>query len=116
MFHTDTVTWLYTLGCLTQDTCGPHAPALMCVPGTLLLSSCQEFLIIQFLYGLARSEGRGVTKTRTSKTQTSDPEKLKPPGCLENTDPQFNIFQMSILSSTFNFQLTIYQSAKRGVA
>ena len=88
----------------------------MCMPGTLLVSSCQEFLIIQFLYGLARSEGRGVTKTRTSKAQTSDPEKLTPPGRLENTDPQFNIFQMSILLSTFNFQLAIYQSTKRGVA
>ena len=41
---------------------------------------------------------------------------LRPPGCLENTDPQFNIFQMSILLSAFNFQLAIYQSTKRGVA
>ena len=87
----------------------------MCMPGTLLVSSCQEFLIIQFLYELARSEGRGVTKTRTSKAQTSDPEKLTPPGRLENTDPQFNIFQMSILLSTFNFQLTMnYIRAQKG--
>ena len=86
----------------------------MCMPGTLLVSSCQEFLTIQFLYGLARSEGRGVRKTRTSKAQTSDPEKLTPPGRLENTDPQLNIFQMSILLSTFNFQLWIISERKKG--
>ena len=43
-------------------------------------------------------------------------EKLTPLGCLENTDPQFNIFQISTLLGTFNFQIPIYQSAKRGVA
>ena len=45
----------------------------------------------------------GVTKTQTSKTWTSDSEKLTPPGCLENTDPQFNIFEISKLLGTFNF-------------
>ena len=45
----------------------------------------------------------GVTKTQTSKTWTSVSEKLTPPGCLENTDPQFNIFQISKLLGTFNF-------------
>ena len=68
MFHTDTVTWLYTLDYLTQDKCGPHALALMCVPGgALLLSSCQEFLIIQFLYALARSEGRGTLNSPSER-------------------------------------------------
>ena len=31
----------------------------------------------------------GVTKTQTSKTQTSDPKKLRPPGCRENSYPQY---------------------------
>ena len=49
----------------------------------------KNFLIIQFLYGVARSEGRG---TR-----------------------QFNTFQMSTLLSTFNFQLTMnYIRAQKG--
>ena len=43
-------------------------------------------------------------------------EKFTPLGCLENTDPQFNIFQISMLLGTFNFQIPIYQRAKRGVA
>ena len=43
------------------------------------------------------------------------PQKLTPPERLENTDPQFNIFQMSILLSTFNFQLTMnYIRAQKG--
>ena len=31
------------------------------------------------------------------------PQKTHTPGCLENTDPQFNIFQISMLLGTFNF-------------
>ena len=89
MFHTDTVTWLYTLGCLTQDKCRPYALALMCVPGTLLLSSCQEFFDHSISVWGCKKWRKGYR--------------------------QFNTFQMSTLLSTFNFQLTIYQSAKRGL-
>ena len=46
----------------------------------------------------------------TSETHT--PRKTQTPGYLENTDPKFNIFQISILLSTFNFRPTIHQSAK----
>ena len=31
------------------------------------------------------------------------PRKTQTPECLENTDPQFNIFQISMLLGTFNF-------------
>ena len=53
-------------------------------------------------------------KLRPQKHRPQTP-KNSHPGRLENTDPQFNIFQMSILLSTFNFQLTMnYIRAQKG--
>jgi len=58
----------------------------------------------------------GLQEVKEGVFENSDLENtdLRPAGCLENTDPQFNIFQMSILLSTFNFQLTIISERKKG--
>ena len=69
----------------------------------------------------------GVTKTQTSKTQTSDPKKLRPPGCLENTDPEklrpmsvakthtLNIFQILQLTIVREQPLSLSHPQKRMV-
>ena len=70
----------------------------------------------------------GVTKTQTSKTQTSDPKKLRPPGCLENTDPEklrpmgvskthtLNIFQILQLTIVREQPLSFASTEANGFA
>ena len=70
----------------------------------------------------------GVTKTQTSKTQTSDPKKLRPPGCLENTDPEklrpmgvakthtLNIFQILQLTIVRKQPLSFASTEANGFA
>ena len=63
----------------------------------LLISlSCLRQDILLFVLQFA-----SVIKTQTSKTDHR-PRKTQTPGCLETSDPQFNIFQIWILLSTFN--------------
>ena len=65
--------------------------------------------------GLQEEKEGVLRKLGPQNYRPQTPKNSHPPGRLENTDPQFNIFQMSILLSTFNFQLTMnYIRAQKG--